>query len=404
MSASPGPFLVWVQEVASLLMLRVRRTVLQTAILFCVLLLLLWISIFLYGSFYYSYMPTVSYVSPVHYQFRTDCGQPGPELCSFPVANISFIKDSRDQQVLMYGQPYRMSLELELPESPVNQNLGMFMVVISCYTKGGRIISSSARAAMLHYRSGLLQMLDTLAFSGLFLAGFTEQKQTVDVELYSDYKEDSYVPTIGAVIEIQTTRIQIYGAHLRVHAHFTGLRYLLYNFPVTSAILGVASNFMFLSVIVLFSYLQWIWGSLWPKETLSVQIPGRDKSGPGQTLDDSRRQVVFPKEGGDVEEDTSLPQPEDVGVAEGEKSSKAESATEVKKSSLEKSNLGTESNVGAGSNEEAEYDIPDETPLLTEVNHPTPSSEGNGSDLLPPMSRTLTLGSEVRQRSSCSSS
>ncbi|XP_013930056.1 PREDICTED: seipin [Thamnophis sirtalis] len=51
----------------------------------------------LYGSFYYSYMPTVSYVSPVHYQFRTDCGQAGSELCSFPVANISFIKDSRDQ-------------------------------------------------------------------------------------------------------------------------------------------------------------------------------------------------------------------------------------------------------------------------------------------------------------------
>ncbi|XP_060541056.1 seipin [Pantherophis guttatus] len=403
MSASPGPFLAWVQEVASLLMLRVRRTVLQTAILFCVLLLLLWVSIFLYGSFYYSYMPTVSYVSPVHYQFRTDCGQPGPELCSFPVANISFIKDSRDQ-VLMYGQPYRMSLELELPESPVNQNLGMFMVVISCYTKGGRIISSSARAAMLHYRSGLLQMLDTFAFAGLFLAGFTEQKQTVDVELYSDYKEDSYIPTIGAVIEIQTTRIQIYGAHLRIHAHFTGLRYLLYNFPVTSAVLGVVSNFMFLSVIVLFSYLQWIWGSLWPKETLSVQIPGRDKSGPVQNLDDSRRQVVFPKEGGDVEEDTSLLQPEDVGVAEGEKLSKAESTTEVKKSSLEKSDFGTESSATASSNEEAEYDAPDETPLLTEVNLPAPSSEGNSSDLLPPLSRTLTVGSEVRQRSSCSSS
>ncbi|XP_060545582.1 seipin [Pantherophis guttatus] len=403
MSASPGPFLAWVQEVASLLMLRVRRTVLQTAILFCVLLLLLWVSIFLYGSFYYSYMPTVSYVSPVHYQFRTDCGQPGPELCSFPVANISFIKDSRDQ-VLMYGQPYRMSLELELPESPVNQNLGMFMVVISCYTKGGRIISSSARAAMLHYRSGLLQMLDTFAFAGLFLAGFTEQKQTVDVELYSDYKEDSYIPTIGAVIEIQTTRIQIYGAHLRIHAHFTGLRYLLYNFPVTSAVLGVVSNFMFLSVIVLFSYLQWIWGSLWPKETLSVQIPGRDKSGPVQNLDDSRRQVVFPKEGGDVEEDTSLLQPEDVGVAEGEKLSKAGSTTEVKKSSLEKSDFGTESSATASSNEEAEYDAPDETPLLTEVNLPAPSSEGNSSDLLPPLSRTLTVGSEVRQRSSCSSS
>uniref|UniRef100_A0A670JNH1 Seipin n=1 Tax=Podarcis muralis TaxID=64176 RepID=A0A670JNH1_PODMU len=143
MAGSTGPFLPWAQEVAMLLMLRVRRTVLQTAILLCVLLLLLWISVFLYGSFYYSYMPTVSYVSPVHY--KTDCGQIGSELCSFPVANVSFIKDSRDR-VLMYGQPYRISLELELPESPVNQNLGMFMVVISCYTKGGHIISSSARS------------------------------------------------------------------------------------------------------------------------------------------------------------------------------------------------------------------------------------------------------------------
>lgn len=33
-----------------------------------------------------------------------------------------------------------------------------------------------------------------------------------------------YVPTVGAVIEIQTKRIQIYGAQLRIHAHFTGLR------------------------------------------------------------------------------------------------------------------------------------------------------------------------------------
>nr|XP_020652991.1 seipin [Pogona vitticeps] len=322
MSGNTAPFLVWAQEVATLLVLRVRRTVLQTAILLCVLLLLLWISVFLYGSFYYSYMPTVSYVSPVHYRFRTDCSHPGPELCSFPVANVSFIKDTRDQKVLMYGQPYRISLELELPESPVNQNLGMFMVVISCYTKGGRIISSSARAAMLHYRSSLLQILDTLAFATLFLAGFTEQKQVVEVELFSDYKEDSYTPTVGAVLEIQTTKIQIYGSQLRIHAHFTGLRYLLYNFPVTSAILGVASNFTFLSVIVLFSYLQWIWGSVWPRESLSVQISGRERTGTLPAAEDVRRRVVVPKEDVDGEELTPcLLQTEDVGSADGEEQS-----------------------------------------------------------------------------------
>uniref|UniRef100_A0A665UMV0 Seipin n=1 Tax=Echeneis naucrates TaxID=173247 RepID=A0A665UMV0_ECHNA len=51
-----------------------RRTLFQAAILFCVLGLLLWVSIFLYGSFYYSYMPTVSFSTPVHFYYTTDSG------------------------------------------------------------------------------------------------------------------------------------------------------------------------------------------------------------------------------------------------------------------------------------------------------------------------------------------
>lgn len=46
----------------------------------------------------------------------------------------------------MYGQPYRVSLELEMPESPVNEQLGMFMVKMSCYTKDGTIVSTVARS------------------------------------------------------------------------------------------------------------------------------------------------------------------------------------------------------------------------------------------------------------------
>lgn len=105
------------------------------------------------------------------------------------------------------------------------------------------------------------------------------------------------------MIEVQSRRIQIYSAQLRIHAYFTGIRYLvvsvyltvhvpsndastlpscnvlpscnrylLYNFPVMSAIVGVASNFTFLSVIVLFSYLQFIWGGLYPPEQVRVRV------------------------------------------------------------------------------------------------------------------------------------
>ncbi|NP_001087997.1 Berardinelli-Seip congenital lipodystrophy 2 (seipin) L homeolog [Xenopus laevis] len=242
-----------------LMFLRARRIFLQAAILLCVLLLLLWVSVFLYGSFYYSYMPTVKYSSPVHYQYSSTCEPPPGILCSFPMANVSLLRNNRDR-VLMHGQPYRISLELQLPESIVNQDLGMFMVTMSCYTRGGRQISYTARSAMLHYKSPLLRTMETMASSPLLLLGLSDQKQILEVELYSEYREDSYVPTVGAVIQIQSVRIQIYSAELRVHAYFTGLRYLLYNFPITSAVIGISSNFIFLSVLVLLSYLQWGFG------------------------------------------------------------------------------------------------------------------------------------------------
>ncbi|KAI4874385.1 hypothetical protein NFI96_013697 [Prochilodus magdalenae] len=290
MGTMMGPVLLWLQDVTAVTLLRARRTLLRAAILFLVLVLLLWVSVFLYGSFYYSYMPTVSFSTPVNYQYRTDCKSANSVLCSFPMANVSLLKNGREQ-VMMHGQPYRVSLELEMPESPVNEQLGMFMVKMSCYSKDGKIVSTVARSAMLHYRSSLLQTLSTLLFSPLLLTGLSEQKQLIEVELFSGYKSDSYQPTIGAVIEIQSQRVQIYSAQLRIHAYFTGIRYLLYNFPLTSAVIGVASNFTFLSVIVLFSYLHFIWGGLWPPEQVRVQVTMGDASRLQQRREEARRRM-----------------------------------------------------------------------------------------------------------------
>ncbi|XP_051956099.1 seipin-like [Xyrauchen texanus] len=290
MCAEMGPLLLWLQDVAAVTLLRARRTLLRAAILFCVLVLLLWISMFLYGSFYYSYMPTVSFSTPLHYCYRTDCDPSDSVLCSFPMANVSLLKNGKDQ-VMMSDQPYRISLELEMPESPVNEQLGMFMVKMSCYTRDGIVISSVTRSTMLHYRSTLLQTMSTLLFSPLLVTGVSEQKQLIEVELFPDFKSDLYRPAIGAVIEIQSRKVQIYTAQLRIHAYFTGIRYLLYNFPVMSAIVGVASNFTFLSVIVLFSYLQFIWGGLYPPEQVRVRVMMGDSTRLQQRREEARKHM-----------------------------------------------------------------------------------------------------------------
>lgn len=52
---------------------RLQRGVTQTFAVFSVVFLLLWISAFLYGSLYYSYMPNVAFSTTVHYYHRYAC-------------------------------------------------------------------------------------------------------------------------------------------------------------------------------------------------------------------------------------------------------------------------------------------------------------------------------------------
>nr|XP_055034872.1 BSCL2 lipid droplet biogenesis associated, seipin, like [Misgurnus anguillicaudatus]XP_055034873.1 BSCL2 lipid droplet biogenesis associated, seipin, like [Misgurnus anguillicaudatus] len=246
---------VQIMETMPVLLTRIRQKVLEVSILICVILLVFWVALFLYGSFYYSFMPTANYITPVYFSYRTDCSTPHHVMCSFPEANVSLLRNGK-HQVMTYGQPYQITLKLEMPESPANQQLGMFLVEMSLYTKAGQIIDISARSAMLHYRSSLLQAMDTMIFSPMLLTGASEQKQLVTAELYSEFRDDSYKPTTGAVIKIYSQHIQIYRANLYIFAHFTGIRYLLYHFPLMTAIIGVMSNFAFLSFIIVLSFLQ----------------------------------------------------------------------------------------------------------------------------------------------------
>ncbi|XP_043112363.1 BSCL2 lipid droplet biogenesis associated, seipin, like isoform X1 [Puntigrus tetrazona] len=262
---------VQILETMSVLLVRVRQKLLEIAILICVILLVFWVALFLYGSFYYSFMPTASFITPVYFFYsRTDCASPHHSMCSFPVANVSLLKNGQ-HQVMTYAQPYQITLQLEMPESPTNQELGMFLVKMTTYSKAGQIVDISARSAMLHYRSSLLQAMGTLVFSPILLTGASEQKQSVMVELYSEFKDDSYKPSVRAIIEIHSQHIQIYRAHLYIFAHFTGIRYLLYHFPLISALIGVMSNFTFLSLIIILSFLQFNLGIRRTREKAVMQ-------------------------------------------------------------------------------------------------------------------------------------
>ncbi|XP_070818990.1 seipin-like [Chaetodon trifascialis] len=257
-------------------MLHIRQRIIQSLVVLSVVFLLLWIATFLYGSFYYSYMPKAAFSTDVHYYYRTDCDSPTSFLCSYPMANVSLMRNKK--HVLTFGQAYKITLQLEMPDSLVNQELGMFMIKVACFSQDGGPVASSARTArqllsasssrftMLRYHSDLLRYLGTLLFLPAFLSGVAEQKQVLEVELFSDYTDDPYSPSTTAVIEILSNRVQIYSSHLYIHAHFTGIRYLLFNFPLLSALVGVSSNFIFLSLLFVLSSMRLLLRVEWGPE------------------------------------------------------------------------------------------------------------------------------------------
>ncbi|XP_051905579.1 seipin-like isoform X1 [Hippocampus zosterae] len=259
-----GALLMRLNDAAVRVIFHVRQRVMQGITVFSMLVLLLWISAFMYGSFYYSYMPLAAYSTPVHYYYRTDCDSPNSFKCSYPVANVSLMRSNRP--VLTFGQAYQITLQLDMPDSETNQEIGMFMIRTTCFSRDGGQVATSARSArqlssasssrfsILRYQSNLLRTMSTLLSLPMLMTGVAEQKQVLEVDLFLEYTDDPYSPSTTAVIEILSSKVQIYSSQLYIHAHFTGIRYLLFYFPVLSAVLGMSSNFIFLSV--LFSYMR----------------------------------------------------------------------------------------------------------------------------------------------------
>ncbi|KAG7276952.1 hypothetical protein CRUP_010272 [Coryphaenoides rupestris] len=94
-----------------------------------------------------------------------------------------------------------------MPDSPTNQRLGMFMVRMTCYSRGGRRVTSSAHSTMLHYHSDLLRTVSTLLFLPVLLSGAAHQTQWLEVELFSDYTQDPFSPCVEATVEVLSSKL-----------------------------------------------------------------------------------------------------------------------------------------------------------------------------------------------------
>lgn len=232
---------------------------------------LIYASVFMYGSFYFAFIPVVAHEAPLHVGFEP-CFD-APQKCGFINASVPMnmlsgsgnqgANPERNSPVLMAGQPYTVVVALNMPESPRNLELGMFMSCLQVLSGNKaqksdkeEIIRSSCKSSMLQYRSILLRTIETLIFVPFYVSGHLVEKQNVYVEFFDDFTDNPLNPAKQLEFELQSRFAEIYDARLIIHAKFVGLRYFMYYYPVTSAIVGTLLNFNVLALVVLLSWLR----------------------------------------------------------------------------------------------------------------------------------------------------
>jgi len=233
---------------------RTSQTVISLLSTLMTFVLIVLTALFLYATFYYSYMPQDIYKLPVHLEFEP-CNST-VEKCSNPIGTVRLGKG----EPLVQGQTYSMSLMLEVPDTQANEDHGMFMSCLSIASSSGVMIERSCKSSMLAYRSGLLRVMETLFFAPSLLLGFSAQKQELQVDYFSQFETNPHTPGEVLTVEIQSRHIQVKEATMEIVAELRGLRYIMHRHPWISAFVGVGSNLAMLVMIILVSWTRFLTG------------------------------------------------------------------------------------------------------------------------------------------------
>jgi len=229
--------------------------------------LVLAVSVFLYGTFYYAYMPVELVNMPVSLEFEPCEGQTSAR-CTFPTATVAL----GGKQQMLQGQVYSIKMVLEVPDSPGNEGLGMFMACMNVTGQDGAAIARSCKSSISQYRSPMLRSIETLAFAPGLMIGWSEQKQSIPVTFFATFHPDPHAVVRAFHVEVKSKLVQVAHASLHIEASLTGLRHLMYRHSWFSAVLGVGTNILILMTIIGVSWTRFRLGGATSMESLDEEL------------------------------------------------------------------------------------------------------------------------------------
>jgi len=258
-----------------------RLVAVRTLIAVLTVVILVLASVFIYGSFYFAFVPAPAHRAPLFLGFEP-C-ETSPTKCGFLNASVHFnvleggaqmSRTPSGSAVLMAGQAYTVMVALRMPESPKNTDLGMFMSCLQMKPESTTgPVKSSCKSSMMNYRSSLLRTIETVSLAPFLMSGRVVEQQTVFIEFFQDFSDNPLNPVVSAMFEIKSRFVEIYVAELIIHAKFSGLRYFMFYFPLTSAVIGSSLNMAILSLVVALSWFRFFRGETLEDDTGAEAVP-----------------------------------------------------------------------------------------------------------------------------------
>ncbi|KAI9503272.1 putative adipose-regulatory protein-domain-containing protein [Coemansia spiralis] len=198
-------------------------------------------SVTLYGIFYKLYVPQLLHEAPVYLQYphlTTDSAT----VAVNTTALINFVPES-NYKFLSTSQPYTVLLELDVPSSVANQELGNFMVYLEFRTRSGRVVQQSARPAILPYRSYVVRLMQIAIRAVPLALGLSKESDVLRIELMDVLYDRRFSPITNAHIALSKP-LQVYSARIVIRAQFSGLRYWMYYWRLPTATIFISAAVM----------------------------------------------------------------------------------------------------------------------------------------------------------------
>lgn len=238
--------------------LRIRDGMLQILAIVLLFSFVFGLSTLLYGSFYFFYMPGSQTLShPVHFTFQP-CDLSQKEIgskCSYLTANMTW----NPTRPLVGAIQHRIALQLEMPPSEANTKAGMFMVCVHLLTLSldakDETIEPLAwcRSALVPFKSSGLHWIEALLLGPWQIMGLISNDETIWVEFFNGVLNLKDTSLISVGLEIQSREVDVQKAEFFVHAHFSGLRHLMFHHPIVCSLVGISSvSTVVLSLVYLF--------------------------------------------------------------------------------------------------------------------------------------------------------